>query len=129
MIEIIKKLFQKLFRREPFSLNRVRDNVTIKEGEEVITLFVDCDVTGIVNRLRSAREKIDAINENTGEEQRKAASMSFAIAIFGEAQAEKLLDFYHGNYGCVVEICGIYFEDKKHGLARKIAAIQKRVRR
>lgn len=127
-VKIMEKI-KKLFQRKPLSLNRVRDKVTIKEGEETITLFVDCDVTGIVNKLRNAKDMIDSLKENTGEDQKKAASMSFAVAIFGEAQAEKLLTFYHGNYGCVVEICGIYFEDKKHGLARKIADVQKRVRR
>ena len=43
----------------------------------------------------------------------------FAGVIFGEEQAKALLDFYHNNAGCVVNVCGQYFSNRLRGLIEK----------
>jgi hypothetical protein len=126
------KVFQKVrrffarARGKELTLNRVRDMITVREGNETIDLYVDSDANMLIRRLQSAQGELMSIDEDTSEAERKKAAEDFSTAIFGRQQTEKLLDFYHGDYGCVVTICGMYFGDHKRGLAKKITKVQMR---
>lgn len=111
-----------------FTLNRVRDSVTFREGNEEINLYVDSDANSLVSRLQKAQEQLLKIDDQSSLEDRKNAAEALADAVFGHEQTKKIFDFYHGDANCVVTICGMYFADKKHGLARKIVQVQKHER-
>lgn len=100
------------------SLNRVRDEIVIKEGDQELQLSVDSDANSLVRRLKEAQKPM--LSVRTDEDKAKAAR-NLAAAIFGNEQADKLIDFYHGNPGSVAEICGRYFENR---LAKKITKAQ-----
>lgn len=116
-----------IFKRE-YSLNRVRDRITIREGGETLSLYVDCDANSIVPKLLNAERKIKELTKDAEatETDRENAARSFSEAIFGKEQTQALIDFYHNDYGCVVTICGMYFGDNKHGLCKKITKAQKK---
>lgn len=109
-------------------MNRVRDSIVIREGNETITLNVDSDANSLMMRLQKAQKELAGVNEDPSEEHRIQAAHSLAVAMFGTEQAEKLFEFYHGNAGCVVTICGMYFGDKKNGLGKKITKAQKKTK-
>ena len=117
-----------MFFKRALSLNRVRDKITIREGKETLTLYVDSDANMLIHGIRVANEKLEKLQKVDSEDDKKAAAMGMARAMFGIEQADKLLEFYHGNYGCVITICGMYFGDKKYGLGKKITKAQKRNR-
>ena len=106
------------------SLNRVRDHIVIKEGDHELPLLVDSDANSLVNRLKEAQKTMQAVNAETTDEEKTEAAEDLAKAIFGEKQAKKLMEFYHGNPGSVAEICGKYFEGR---LAKLITKAQKRM--
>lgn len=116
-----------IFRRS-LTLNRVRDKVSIKEGNEKIILYVDSEINSIMKGIREAEKLIVGINGESKKEERTYAARMFATAIFGKEQTDQLFEFYHGNEDCVISICGIYFSDRKHGLSKKITKIQKKIR-
>lgn len=116
-----------LFKKE-FSLNRVRDMITIREGNETLPLYVDSDANMLIKRLRTAQKAIDEAATSDSEEERQKAAIGLSEAMFGDEQTHKLLEFYHGDYGCVITICGMYFGDAKKGLGKKITKAQKRNR-
>lgn len=115
-------------KRDEFTLGRVRDNVTFREGNETIDLSVDSDANSLVTKLMNAQKVLNKIGAESTDEERKQAAKGFAEAMFGAEQTQKLFDFYRGNSDCVVTICGIYFADGKNGLARKITKVQKRAK-
>lgn len=119
----VKTLF-----RKAYTLNHVRDRITVKEGNETIELHVDCDPKIIIHRIQKAQETLLTINEKSSIEDRIKATRGFAVAIFGDEQTRKLFDFYHGDDNCVIAICGMYFKDQKNGLAKKITKAQKRMK-
>lgn len=114
--------------KKVFTLNRVRENVTFREGNEEINLYVDADANALAFRLRMAQEQLLKINEQSSLEDRKKAAETLSDAVFGHEQTVKLFDFYHGDENCVVTICGMYISDKKKGLISKIVKAQKRIR-
>lgn len=105
------------------SLGRVYDNVRISEGGESLSLAVDADPMRMVAGLNQAQKRLQAITGESTEAQVREAALSFAGVIFGPEQAERLLEFYHGDPGCVINICGRYFSERLRG---KIAKAQKR---
>lgn len=105
------------------SLNRVHDNIQITEGDDKLKLHVDADPMRIVAGLAQAQKKMQAITKDTPEEEQVSAARYFAQVIFGEEQARQLMEFYHDDAGCVISICGKYFEER---LRKKITAAQKR---
>ena len=121
MFENVKRRF-----RRELSLNRVRDTITIREGAETLTLRVDSDANSIISRLQKAQEELSAINGNTTDAERVQAAYGLSEAMFGTKQTEDLFAFYNQDASCVVTICGMYFGDPKHGLAKKITQAQKK---
>ena len=125
MFQKVRMFFARVSGKE-ITLNRVRDRITVREGNETIELYVDSDANTLIRRLQAAQKALTEIDEETSEAERKKAAEGLSVAIFGQEQTEKLLDFYHGDYGCVVSICGMYFGDHKRGLAKKITKVQMR---
>ena len=115
-----------MFGKKAYTLNRVRDRITIREGTETLTLYVDKDSKQIVTDLHKAQKKIQGITPGSSEEEIREASIALPVAVFGKEQTEQIIDFYHGDLGCVAAIFGIYFSDKKSGLAKKITQAQKK---
>ena len=105
------------------SLNRVYDKVRISEGSESLLLSVDADPMRMVAGLNQAQKAMQAITSESTEEETKAAAAYFAGVIFGPGQAEQLMEFYHGDAACVINVCGKYFAER---LSKLIARAQKR---
>ena len=121
MFDKIRRIF-----RPEISLNRVRDTVTIREGDERIVLRVDSDARSIINRLNRAQKILSAMDENTTDDERIQAAHDLAEAMFGAEQTKELFAFYNYDAACVVAICGKYFGDPEHGLGKKITKVQKK---
>ena len=112
-----------MFGNNTLSLGRVYDTVTIREGGEKLTLHVNADPSRIVVGLSQAQKQLVTIDENTTDEEREKIALFFASVIFGEEQAQKLLDYYYGDSSCVVAVCGQYFSKR---LSKLITKSQKR---
>lgn len=110
------------FRKEinPYS---VSDKVTFRNVDKTLTLYVRAaNAAPIVLGLKSAQERLRGLTDETPADERTAATLSFAGAIFGADQARKLLDFY-GEPLTVLTVCGQYFKER---LGKKITKAQKR---
>ena len=108
-----------------FTLNRVHDSITIKEGQERLKLVVNGDSMRMVAGLNKAQKRMLALKEDTPEDEVKETAEYFASVIFGQEQAEKLMAFYADDPGCVINVCGQYFRER---LAEKIAKAQKKMK-
>ena len=106
------------------TLNRVRDHIVIREGKDELPLTVDSDARSIISRLQNAQKALSEVNDDITDESKYKAAYGLAEAIFGKDQADQLMAFYHDDAGCVVTVCGMYFEKR---LAKKITAAQKRL--
>lgn len=116
----------KLFRRGyEMTLNRVHDTVTIREGDESITLTVNGDAMRIVAGLNKAQEKMNALTDDSPDDEVKDAAEYFAAVIFGKDQAAQLMAFYADDPACVISVCGQYFKNR---LADRIAKVQKKMK-
>lgn len=117
----------KFGKRYEMTLNRVHDNLTIREGSERLSLTVDGDSMRMVAGINVAQKKMNDVvtKEEPTEEEIRDAAETFATVIFGKDQTEKLFAFYNDDPGCVISICGQYFKNR---LAYKIAKVQKRLK-
>ena len=114
------------FRKEyEISLNRVRDTVVIREGEEKLTLEVNADAQRMVAGLNAAQKRMQAFTEETKETEITETAAFFAGVIFGSNQARKIMDFYNADPAAVISVCGRYFRDRLAGL---IADVQKKMK-
>ena len=114
-----------MFGNNTLTLGRVYDTVTIREGGEKLNLHVNADPSRIVVGLSQAQKRLVTINEETTDEERKEIALFFAGVIFGEEQAQKLLDYYYGDSSCVVAVCGQYFSRR---LSKLITKAQKKTK-
>lgn len=118
--------FFKLFKRnDVLSLNRVHDRVEVVEGNDRLKLYVDADPMRLVAGLNEAQKRLKTINEEMPEEERNEIARYFASVIFDNTQANELMDFYHNDAACVINICGQYFSRK---LAKLITKAQKKAK-
>ena len=101
------------------SLNRIHDKVRITEGDEHLDLRVDSDPMRVVAGLNEAQRRLKTITDEMPEEERNAIAQYFASVIFGENQAKTLMDFYHDDAACVINVCGKYFSGRLSGLITK----------
>lgn len=116
----------KFFRRGyEMTLNRVHDSVTVREGDEKITLTVNGDAMRIVAGLTKAQAKMKELKDDSPDDVVRECAEYFAAVIFGKDQAEKLMAFYADDPGCVITVCGRYFSER---LAGKISDMQKRMK-
>lgn len=111
-------------------LNRVRDQATFRSGKKKLTLTVDLDPRRATAALMDAGAKMTeagkAVRSGEGYEAKaRDAALSFAGAIFGAEQAEKLLKFSI-DAGTALTAVTEYFNRR---LAKKILAAQRRVAR
>lgn len=93
------------------------------DGE--LILHVDCDAGRLVVAIAKAQEEIANLKENNTDEKRLEAVMGFAASIFGKEQAEKLMEYYHGDEASVMNVCGQFFSKC---LRKKITDAQKKAR-
>lgn len=105
------------------SLNRVHDKVQITEGDEHLLLTVEGDAARLIAALTEAQKTLKALNDDSTDGDRQEAALQFAQAIFGRAQAAKLVEFYRGDALCIIDVCGRYFSER---LAKVIAKAQKK---
>ena len=99
---------------------RVRDNVRFDGG---LTLYVDAESGVLVRGIADAQNAIHRITEISTEKEARAAALNFAAAIFGRKQAESLMEFYHDDAACVLNVCGQYFTQR---LGKMITKAQKK---
>ena len=119
----MKKLFPR--RGYEITLNRVHDTLRIREDGETLTLTVNGDSLRMVAGLNKAQEKMKALDDNSTDEEIRAAAEYFAAVLFGKEQADRLMAFYADDAGCVISVCGKYFRER---LAGKIAEKQKKLK-
>ena len=114
-------------RKHTISLNRVRDRITIAEGGDELELYVDSEPGRIIAALAVANKTINALVQSKASDpdERMKAALDFASAIFGIKQAQKLLDFYHGDPTCLLSICSKYFNER---LSKMIEKAQKKAK-
>lgn len=112
-----------MFGSNVFTLGRVFDTIVIREGSENLTLHVNADPARIVVGLSQAQKQLVTITAETPDEERKKIALFFAGVIFGDEQAQKLLDYYYGDSSCVVAVCGQYFAKR---LQKLITRAQKK---
>ena len=114
-----------LFKPFNISLHRVHDKVRITEGGESLELHVDADPMRMVAGLSQAQKMLQALTSDSTEEESLNAAKYFAQVIFGKEQADNLVGFYHNDAGCVINVCGRYFEKR---LSKLIMAAQKKIK-
>lgn len=107
------------------SLNRIHDRVRITEGDERLDLRVDADPMRIVAGLNEAQRRLKTITDESTTEEKNEIAVYFAGVIFGTEQAAGLMEFYHGDAACVINVCGRYFSDR---LSKLIEKAQKRAK-
>lgn len=107
------------------TLNRVHDNIIIREGGETLKLTVNGDSMRMVAGLNKAQKKMLELNDESSDVQVKECAEYFAAVIFGKEQAAKLMEFYADDPSCVITACGQYFKER---LAGKIAQAQKKMK-
>lgn len=116
----------KLFRKGyEMTLNRVYDNIVIKEGSEKLNITVNGDAMRMVAGLNNAQRKMKELKDDTPDDVVRECAEYFASVIFGKEQAEKLMQFYANDPACVITVCGEYFKAR---LAGKITEAQKKIK-
>ncbi len=99
----------------------VSDKVTFRNIDKTITLTVRGEASSFVSGLKIAQVKISELNDESSECEQINAARYFAKVIFGEEQANQLVDFYNDPL-TVITACGMYFQDR---LSKKITKAQK----
>ena len=110
-----------LFKKEinPYT---VSDKAVFRNVDKTLTLYVRSDAPSLVVNLKQAQDKLKELTDESDECQRMNAARFFAKAIFGEEQADKLVDFYNEPLA-VVAVVGMYFDQQ---LKKKITKAQKK---
>lgn len=106
-----------MFKKEinPYS---VSDKVTFRNVDKTITLYVRSGATALVVGLKQAQDKLKELTDESDECQRVNAARFFAKAVFGEEQANQMMDFY-GEPLAVVAAVGMYFDKRLKYLITK----------
>lgn len=109
------------FKKEinPYS---VADKVTFRNVDRTLVLYVRSDAASLVVGLKKAQDQLKGISDKSTEDERIKASLAFAAGVFGEEQAQKLIDFY-GDPLAVITAVNIYFD---RVLKYKITKAQKK---
>ena len=116
---IMMNIFRRGYEVDPFP---VQDRVTFRNGDAKLVLEVKADASVMVTNLGKAQKRLAAVTEETDEEEQKSVAKFFASAMFGEEQAEKLMEFYKEPL-TVITVCGKYFSER---LGKVITKAQKR---
>lgn len=110
-------------RKNRISLNHVRDRIYAQEGDEELELRVDDDSMAMARRIKRVLDDIEKAKQDP--DGMEKAAMNFAKAIFGNAQTEKLYEFYSNNPYSVMEFTSKYFTGR---LSAKIVKAQRHVK-
>lgn len=121
----LRSKFLRLFRRDEMSLGRVHGTLVITEGFDKLVLKVNEDPMRLTAGLVQVQKVLKTWTDKTTEKQKRDIAMTYASVIFGTEQAKKLLDFYHGDAACVINVCAQYFA---RTLSRLINKAQKRMK-
>ena len=110
-----------LFKKEinPYT---VSDKAVFRNVDKTLTLYVRSNAPSLVVNLKQAQDKLKELTDESDECQRMNAARFFAKAVFGEEQADKLVDFYNEPLA-VVAVVGMYFDRQ---LKKKITKAQKK---
>lgn len=114
------KIFNRGYEINPYP---VCDKVVFRNMEKTLVLTVRADSTLIVSNLNKVNKRLNAINDDTSETEKGKIAEAFASAIFGNEQAEKLLQFYDNDSLAVITSCGKYFQNR---LSKLITKAQKK---
>lgn len=110
-------------RNHEISLHRVHDTVTFRECDDKLTLRVYGDANRMTAGLLHVRRKMKDLTEESPLEEQLDAAREMATVIFGEEQADKLMEFYHNDPPGVLNVCLQYFQQR---LTKKLVKAQKR---
>lgn len=121
----VRRKIMRLFRRDEMSLGRVHGTLVITEGFDKLTLKVNEDPMRLTAGLVHVQRLLKTWTDKTTEKQKRDIALTYATVIFGTEQAKKLLDFYHGDAACVINVCAQYFA---RTLSRLINKAQKRMK-
>lgn len=110
-----------MFKKEinPYS---VADKVTFRNVDKTIELCVRADAGTLIMGLKEAQEKLKGLTDQSEECERVNAARFFAKSVFGEEQADKLVDFYNDPLAIITAV-GMYFDQR---LKKLIARAQKK---
>jgi hypothetical protein len=95
------------------------------EGDERLELRVEGDAMRMVAGLNEAQKRLRGLSDTSDAEEQWSAAQYFASVIFGEEQAKALMEFYHDDAACVINVCGRYFSGR---LAKLIEKAQRKVK-
>lgn len=121
----LRRKILRLFGRDELSLGRVHGSLVITEGFDKLVLKVDADPMRMTAGLVQTQKLLKTWTETTTAKQRRDIALTYAGVIFGTEQAKRLLDFYHGDPACVINVCAQYFA---RTLSRLINKAQKRMK-
>ena len=109
-----------MFKPFTIKLRRVHDKVAITNGETTLNLTVDATPEKLVSGLLAARRKMQALGPESKKEEMMDAARETAAAIFGDEQAQKLLDFYpEDTEMSVFDVCERYFSGRLNKLIER----------
>ena len=111
-----------MFFKNEINPYQVTDKVTFRNVDKTITLYVRSSAASLVVGLKQSQDKLKELTDESDECQRMNAARFFAKSIFGEEQADRLVDFYNEPLA-IVAVLGMYFDKR---LKKKITKAQKK---
>ena len=111
-----------MFFKNEINPYQVTDKVTFRNVDKTITLYVRSSAASLVVGLKQSQDKLKELTDESDECQRMNAARFFAKSIFGEEQADRLIDFYNEPLA-IVAVLGMYFDKR---LKKKITKAQKK---
>ena len=106
--------------KSEFTPYPVSDKVTFRNVDRVLQLTVKADGGQIVRKLKQAQERLAAENEHSTEEERLETARFFAASMFGDDQAQKIVDLFDGDPLAIVSVCGDYFGARLSKIITKV---------
>lgn len=115
------------------SKTRFSDTLTVSSGKKSMELTVDVDLLTLSTALRKAKETV-ALAQNAAMKAPTEANMTalgqalrgLVVCVFGEAQAEKCIDFYEGNPEALLDDLMPYILRRIAPMAARISAQRRR---
>ena len=104
----------------------IRDKLRIQDGDAHIDIDICAAPGDIIPGVARAQAMLKGLNADMTRDEIKERALALASAIFGEDQAQKLLDFYGGDATCVMELSIEYFSKR---LKKKLTKAQKRMKK
>lgn len=106
----LEKLFHKNKKVNEINPFPISDLIRFRNGDKTLDLTVKGSASGMVLNLKTAQARLEEVTGESSEEERLSAAKMFAASIFGDAQAEKLIEFYDNDPVACITACGEYFD-------------------